>query len=283
MSTGDLVVGSDGELTLMVGRWAKDKLFYIKRYCDIFNTGMKGKWSVRTYIDLFAGPGKCLVETPKEEIEGSPLLALSCKVPFTHYFFNDIQPDVIKSLKTRVASYRSANVVYFSKDCNLVIEELLHKLPLGSLDFCFIDPFNWEISFNSIRTLTSERQMDLAVTFQVGGMKRVAHNPPQELLDFFPDRSWQQEYEKATAIGKLKGHILLEAYKSGLANLGYKEIRDYVLEKNTRGVPLYYLIFASKHQRGADFWDKIAGRSAAGQLRMPIVREDNVSSNDYYS
>ena len=273
MPTGDLVVGSDGELTLTVGRWAKDKLFYIKRYCDIFNTGMKEKWAVRTYIDLFAGPGKCLVETTKEEIEGSPLLALSCKVPFTHFFFNDIQPDVIKSLKTRVAFYRSANVVCFNKDCNLVVDELLQKLPPASLDFCFIDPFRWEISFNAIRKLTEKRRMDLAITFHVGSMKRVAHNPPQELLDFFPDRSWQQEYEKAAAMGKLKGHILLEAYKRGLANLEYKDIRDYVLEVNRRNVPLYYLIFASKHRRGADFWDKIAGRSEAGQLRMPMVRE----------
>lgn len=273
MPTGDLVVGSDGELTLTVGRWAKDKLFYIKRYCDIFNTGMKEKWAVRTYIDLFAGPGKCLVETTKEEIEGSPLLALSCKVPFTHFFFNDIQLDVIKSLKTRVAFYRSANVVCFNKDCNLVVDELLQKLPPASLDFCFIDPFRWEISFNAIRKLTEKRRMDLAITFHVGSMKRVAHNPPQELLDFFPDRSWQQEYEKAAAMGKLKGHILLEAYKRGLANLEYKDIRDYVLEVNRRNVPLYYLIFASKHRRGADFWDKIAGRSEAGQLRMPMVRE----------
>jgi len=273
MPTGESTIASDGQLAIKVGRWAKDKLFYIKRYCDIFNAGMKGKWTVRTYIDLFAGPGRCLVETTKEEIEGSPLLALSCKVPFTHHFFNDIQPDVIKSLKTRVLFYRSANVVYFNKDCNIVVDELLQKLPLRSLDFCFIDPFNWEISFNSVRKLTAERQMDLAVTFHVGGMKRVAHNPPQELLDFFPDRSWQQEYKKATETGKLKGRVLLDAYERGLKNLGYSAIKDYVLAINKRNVPLYYLIFASKHLRGADFWDKIAGRSAAGQLRMSIVIE----------
>lgn len=273
MPTGDLIVGSDGELTLVVGRWSKDKLFYIKRYCNIFNTGMKDKWSVRTYIDLFAGPGKCFVETTKEEIAGSPLLALSCKVPFTHYFFNDLQPDVIKALKTRAASYRPVNVVCFNKDCNLVMDELLQKLPPVSLDFCFIDPFRWEISFNAIQKITTERQMDLAVTFHVGGMKRVAHNPPQELLDFFPDLSWQQEYKKATETGKSTGRVLLDAYERGLENLGYRAIKDYVLAVNKTNVPLYYLIFASKHPRGADFWDKIAGRSEAGQLRMPMMRE----------
>jgi three-Cys-motif partner protein len=94
MTTGELIVASDGELALKVGHWAKEKLHYIRRHCQIFNTGMKRQWSTRTYIDLFAGPGICLVQTTREEINGSPLLALSCEVPFTHYFFNDVQPEL---------------------------------------------------------------------------------------------------------------------------------------------------------------------------------------------
>ena len=270
MATGELIVGSDGELTIKVGRWAKDKLFYIGRYCDIFNTAMKGKWAVRTYIDLFAGPGMCLVRGTKREINGSPLLALSCDVPFTHYFFNDAESDVIKSLKVRSSGYGSATIEYFSKDCNLVVDELLQKLPSNSLDFCFIDPFNWEISFDSVRKLTKKRRMDLAITFHIGSIKRVADKPPQELIDFFPDTSWRQEYEKAGEEGRLSGRVLLDAYERGLSNLGYKEIKDYVLMANKTNVPLYNLIFASKHERGAEFWDKIADRSETGQLRMRV-------------
>ena len=58
MATGDLIAGSDAKLVLKVGPWAKRKLHYINRYCEIFNAGMKNKWSIRTYIDLFAGPGR---------------------------------------------------------------------------------------------------------------------------------------------------------------------------------------------------------------------------------
>jgi len=231
---------------------------------------MKGKWAVRTYIDLFAGPGMCLVQGARKEINGSPLLALSCEVPFTHYFFNDADPDVIKSLKVRSASYSSVTKEYFSKDCNLVVDELLQKLPSHSLDFCFIDPFNWEISFNSVRKLTEKRRADLAITFHLGSIKRVADRPPQELINFFPDTDWQQEYQKAGEEGKLSGRVLLDAYERGLSSLGYKEIKDYVLMVNRTNVPLYYLVFASKHKRGAEFWDKIAGRSEAGQLRMVV-------------
>jgi len=273
MATGDLVVASDGKLAIEVGPWAKGKLYYISRYCYIFNMGMKDKWSIRTYIDLFAGPGTCAVEKTREEIPGSPIIALSCEVPFTHYFFNDLQSNVISALKTRATPYSSTNIVFLNRDCNLAVEELLQKLPSNSLDFCFIDPFNWEIKFNSIQKLTEKRRMDLAITFHIGNIKRVADKPPKELIDFFPDTRWKQEYEKAGEEGKLSGRVLLDAYGRGLRDLGYKEIKDYVLAVNTKRVPLYYLIFASKHPRGADFWDKIAGRSEAGQLRMPMVRE----------
>jgi len=270
MATGELVVGSDGELVIKVGRWAKEKLHYIRRYCHIFNMGMRGQWAIRAYIDLFAGPGMCLIQSTKQEINGSPLIALSCEVPFTHYFFNDVDRDTIKALRARAASCTSANVAYFNKDCNSVVEDLLNKLPSNSLDFCFVDPFKWEINFNSIRKLTEKRRMDIAITFHIGSIKRVADNPTKELMDFFPDPTWQQEYEKAGAEGKLTGRVLLNSYECGLSELGYIEIKDYVLMANRTNVPLYYLIFASKHKRGAEFWDKIAGRSESGQLRMNV-------------
>ena len=270
MPTGDFVIGADGRLVIKVGPWAKDKLFYIGRYCYIFNAGMKNKWPIRTYIDLFAGPGRCLIEGTKEEIDGSPLIALKCEVPFTHYFFNDIEPSLIESLQTRTESFNRPSISYFRRDCNGIVDELVQWLPSNSLFFCFIDPTNWQINFDSIRKLTEGRQMDLAVTFHVGAMKRTASNPPQDLLNFFPDSNWQHDYEEAERTHKSTGYVLLEAYKRGLSGLGYRAIKDYVLERNTRNVPLYYLIFASKHPKGAEFWDKIAGRSEAGQLRMAM-------------
>lgn len=273
MATGDVKVGSDGELVLKVGPWATDKLFYISHYCEIFNTGMKNKWPVRTYIDLFSGPGICLIEETNREINGSPLVALKSKVPFTHYFFNDILPANIQSLETRAKQLHSYNISYFHKNCNEVVDELISKLPPRSLDFCFVDPTNWQVKFDSIRKLTKKRQMDIAVTFHVGNMKRIAENPTQELLDFFPDASWQHEYEEAIKKRQQPtGRILLDAYERGLKNLGYSDsgIKDYVLETNSKKVPLYYLIFASKDPKGAQFWDKIAARSETGQIRMRI-------------
>ncbi|MFW6126215.1 MAG: hypothetical protein ACOC58_03835 [Chloroflexota bacterium] len=66
---------------MLAGAWAKDKLYYIERYCHIFNTGMKERWSTGSYIDLFAEPGKCVVEETGEEFDGSPLVSLTCSPP----------------------------------------------------------------------------------------------------------------------------------------------------------------------------------------------------------
>jgi three-Cys-motif partner protein len=270
VATGDLVIGTDGNLALTVGPWAREKLHYIGRYCEIFNTGMKNRWPIRAYIDLFAGPGLCRVWTTREEILGSPLLALKSTTPFTHYYFNDLHAETLHALEERVRQYKLPNVQYFNTDCNSAVDELLDKLPSDSLDFCFIDPFKWEIKFDSIRKLTENRRMDLAITFHVGNIKRVTEQPPPELLAFFPDDRWLEEYRKARRERKHTGRVLLDAYKRGLTSLGYEAIKDYILQVNTKNVPLYHLIFASKSPRGADFWDKIAARSEAGQYRMPI-------------
>jgi three-Cys-motif partner protein len=270
MATGELALGADGELVLKAGLWAIGKLYYIRRYCDIFNAAMKDKWPTRVYIDLFAGPGRCLIETTRKEIDGSPLVALGCKVPFTHYFFNDIGLPAVQSLERRTSSFGSVVINYFARDCNEVVQNLLPQLPPGSLDFCFIDPTSWQIKFDSIRSLTNGRRMDIAITFHVGSMKRVADNPPRELLDFFPDPSWQEEYKRSRTTGKALDQILLEAYKRGLEAIGYIDIRDFILMKNRRQVPLYHLIFASKHHRGGEFWAKISQRSETGQLRFAL-------------
>ncbi|MFZ5800074.1 MAG: hypothetical protein ACOY3D_01685 [Candidatus Omnitrophota bacterium] len=67
----------DGLIVRPSGIWIQQKYYYLKRYLDIFSKGMKNKWQGNlTYIDLFAGPGRCLVESLNQEEDGSPLIAL---------------------------------------------------------------------------------------------------------------------------------------------------------------------------------------------------------------
>lgn len=273
MPTGDLVLGSDGQVSIAAGPWAEDKLYYFRRYCNIFNTAMRYKWRSRAYIDLFSGPGKCLVEGTGEEIDGSPIVALTCRVPFTHYFFNDRDPAAIGALRARTQASYSVPIVFLCEDCNRVIDRLLEelaKLPeRETLSFCFIDPFNWEIEFQSIARLTQNKRMDLVITFHIGSMKRFADLPQDKLDRFFPDKTWREGYEDRRSRGdRAIGAYLLGVYKAGLQAIGYHHLDDKVFVTNSKEVPLYYLLYASKDSRGKDFWDKISAKQPSGQGRL---------------
>jgi len=96
----------DGLVARKSGRWVAEKLDYVRRYIDIFETSMKSKWSKRNYIDLFAGPGKDVLDTG-EILLGSPLLALVTKYRFTNYYFADIDPDNMVVLDNVVQPLRA--------------------------------------------------------------------------------------------------------------------------------------------------------------------------------
>src|SRR6266568_1499908 len=65
------------------GSWIAEKHEKLTYYAQMFATGMKptekkpDHWRHRIYLELFSGPGKCLVrETGKEEL-GSPLKVIN--------------------------------------------------------------------------------------------------------------------------------------------------------------------------------------------------------------
>jgi three-Cys-motif partner protein len=266
-SSHDWAVASDGLVAWRTGTWAKEKLFYLSRYFDIFNTGMRRKWSERVYVDLFCGAGRLFAGG--QEIEGSAVLALRSEVPFTRCFFNDLEPEAVEALKKRAEHIGGPTATYFSEDCNTVIARIRSVLPPSSLDLAFIDPSNWQIALDSIAALTASRRMDLVITFHVGGMKRAADFHPQSLDSFFGTGLWREAYQQSLRSGKREGsRALLDCYEEQLRKLGYSWVVDDVRITNSRHVGLYHLVFASKSGRGEDFWEKITARSVSGQLRL---------------
>ncbi len=221
--------GSDGLPLLIVGQQALDKHFFLGRYMEIFTIAMKAKWPERIYIDLFAGPGKCCLEGNVNEEYGSPLLALNTKYGFTRYFFNDREPVFAEALKTRCATYGDVSVTVLNEDCNAAAALVGGLLPPNAVCLTFVDPFNWEIRFDSLATLTSERAMDLVITFHSGNIKRAADYDPAALQDFFGDKQWKDRYDSARVSGTRQGtRVLLDCYESSLRRIGYPHIRDQI-------------------------------------------------------
>jgi three-Cys-motif partner protein len=266
-------LGTDGLPIRESGDWAKDKLYYVERYLYIFSGGMHKKWQGQLYyVDLFAGPGRCLIRKTEEEIDGSPLIAL--KFNFAKYFFFEADAECYKALSQRVeVRAPEKEVVLIDGDCNRKIDEA--KLPTGSLGIAFIDPTGIsQLSFDTVRKLTNDRQIDLIINFPEGmGIRMNLHQYSRKektaLNRFMGSARWQQRYQKSLTTFDQACRKIAQEYLENLRSLGYLAIdSDWIPVKTNQNVLLYYLLFASKHPRGNDFWRKIKRINPQGQREL---------------
>lgn len=265
---------SDGQPLLSIGPWAENKLHYLNYYASLFTSGMKKHWREIAFLDLFSGPGLCSLRTNSVKvIEGSPLIALSQKTAFSHYVFVDSDESHVKALKKRIREFAPASrKLPLHGDCNdpAVLEKIMQFIPGNALCLAFIDPFKWDIAFETIQTLTASRRVDIMLTFQTGGMQRGASYSPASLNRFFGDKGkWHEIY--TTALKGRKIRALLDYYRQRLSTLDYLE-QNYPSEVaivNSKNRPIYYMVFASKHPLGQDFWQKAIQRTAKGARKFP--------------
>jgi len=229
----------------------------------MFTTAMREKWKL-VYIDLFAGPGKCIVRGSQEEIDGSPLIALKSKYRFAKYIFVDNNPKAIEALRKRVEALElGVDAKYHVEDCNNAIDDVREELTSETLCLAFIDPTGLQIKWNSIKRLVAGRKIDMLFSFMYHmGIKRNIRkslNVRDSAIDYFlpPGFNWREFYEKSGRNPRATAMAILGHYIRGLNSLGYIEMsiqNDLIPITNTRGVYLYFLLFVSKHQLGVKFW-----------------------------
>lgn len=276
----------DGLFMRETGAWAAEKLDYLARYIDVFETAMRKKWPTRYYIDLLAGPGKNVVRDSGDVLLGSPLLALTTTYPFTGYFFADLTHENTTALQHRcAASPHAQRVDVRTGDCNDLVNDIVAHIKHDdwrSLNLAFLDPEGMELRWETVATLATVRRMDLIINYPEGGLNRYMHQafetPGQTNVDgFFGDRAWRKIYrEWQSRVSPLGIHRrLIDFYKGRLEQLGYAEIRqvdqfgDEPLIRNVKKrAPLYRLLFASKHPLGHNFWHKVTRRNVHGQARL---------------
>lgn len=242
----------------------------------IFNGGMKNLWKNRAFVDLLAGPGRCILKHSGEEFDGSPVRALKCDPPFTTVVLVESDPALFAALEARTAIY-APRVQLVAGDCNdpATIATIRKQIPFRALTLAFADMLGLDVTFESVRRLTSGRRIDLAITFQVSDLVRnvpqvLAGNADGARLDrFFGTGDWRRVVAAAEG-GALPtpaiGDALTDFYIQRLATLGYLHVAPlHRLMKNTANAPLYRVVLASKHATGADFFKKIAKYEYSGQ------------------
>ncbi len=274
--------GEDGFPLRCVGFWAKDKLYYLKRYMEVFNASMKGKWLKRAYIELFSGPGFGIIRKSGQIIKGSPLLAIEQATPFSRYVFVDINENALSALENRTKRIRpEADIIFISCDCNCAVDQIRAKIDSSYLALSFIDPTSMQAKFSTIKELTYDLKMDLIINFPLQALNRSYSYALQgygdKYDDFFGTNKWRPIL-KGYSDFRSVGAKLLDLYKSQLSSIGYGQINDLtdeqtsrsgeILVRGPRNIPLYYLVFAGKHKIAYKFWHEIQKIRSDNQRRL---------------
>lgn len=262
----------DGLETPTVGAWTKDKHHYLWRYIDIFTTGMKNSFELH-YVDLFAGTGIAKIED-SELLWGSPLLAAQARSKFHRLHLCERDPKKFGALQRRLEAFTQPippNLL--QGDANEHVASIAAAIPaMGTLSLAFLDPYGLHLNFETIRTLTANhRRVDLLIYFPdrvdiLRNFDRYAADAFDTNLDrFLGTDAWRNEL-KGIATNR-RGEVILKIYQDRLRSIGY-EFSDSVRISRRDDVPLYQLVFCSRHVLGAKFWKEIKKTEPDGQRQL---------------
>jgi len=262
-----------------VGDWTEEKLWFWNRYIDITTRAMVGhpKWpSGIVYVDLFSGPGICTCRDTGKRIPGSPLIAAHAPKPFFKIIVCEQDTALAEACEKRLFSSETESICrVFHADCNKVVKEIASEIPDRTLTLAFIDPTGLHAAFDTIRILAARGNVDLLVLFADGhdivrNVKQYFQQGNRSKLDLVmgPDSRWREAWEALPNRTSLATRRLFaDLYTSQLAkHLGYQVFGEKVMKAGN--TPIYRLIYASKHERGLEFWDKITKKDPSGQKRL---------------
>lgn len=265
----------DGLPVREVGAWSEDKLWFWHRYVQITTSAMVDKRAWKggvAYVDLFAGPGICLVKETGKRLPGSPLIAAHAAKPLSRIIACELDPTLALACNQRLKRSPAADrAVVLAGDCNALIEDVAMHIPSSALTLAFIDPESLHVRFESVRRLSQAGAVDLLIlfadAFDVVRNNRAYYleNPDSPLDRFLGTTSnWRVDWRHlGDHSGPKLRDMFLSVYQRQLRTLGYQ----YFGEERISGPsgPLYRLVYASKNDRGLDFWNKAKSKHRTGQ------------------
>lgn len=280
-----------------VGPWARDKLDALARYLEFYTKVLKNQPWRTLYVDAYAGGGRAVVragdrpparsadlfsDAPpidtdvRELIDGSPRIALGVTYPFDRYILVDSHPERVaelQALKTEFGDQRTINVLKATAADGIewvTRQAISRKTHRG---VAFLDPFGANLDWASVQKLAATGFFEVVVNFALSmAIQRMLPNSgdvPEAwalALDaYFGDRAWFDEvYERGGGLfagSNLEKRAdyserLLELYRTRLRT-AFGHVSTPRLIRNTRGTPLYYLIWAGPNKKGLEGADHI--------------------------
>ena len=268
----------DGLPVRCVGSWAKEKIYYLTRYFDIFATGMQNKFNLN-YIEICSGPGRCICRESQGEIDGTAL-AIVKHVSFQHIekaVFIDYSSEVVDTLNERFRKLgTSGKAKAFLGNYNDLdtLKNAFAELKLNSLNLVFIDPTDCGIPFSTIEFIAKKFAkvdfiLNVATYTDIGrNLKNIFERGYNDdkykafLGKNYANMSDKIDFSKMTSADARR--LFKDAYIENFKSIGFNYSR---LEK----IEHYYdLLFVSKSKKGLDFWEKISKIKPDNQRTLGI-------------
>lgn len=284
---------SDGK----VGPWAKEKLEALGQYLEFYTTALKQQYWLQgtAFVDGFAGPGLSPIRAKEKKVDGdtlfgpadkaqveflkgSPRVALDIGTPFSSYVFIERAADRIAELKKLESEYLGKrNIEIRQGDANAEILSWLKTHPVWKKHraVVFLDPFGMQLPWTTIEALAATGSIEVLINFPLDmaiqrTLTKSGKIPEawQKRLDtLFGSPDWRQlVYEQSedlfgarAAKRKDSGDRLLRWYRDRLKK-AFGHVSTARLIKNTRGSPLYHLIWAGPHKLGLKGAEYILGK-----------------------
>lgn len=266
----NILVDNDENYTPVVRAWSLEKYKLVGSYCDIFTSGMKGRWNQLIYIDLFSGAGYATIMETGKTYLSSALIAMSIPHPFTKYILCEEDPERFKALKNRVEkNFSHLDVALINGDSNQIVDQVYKSIPAyykgnTMLGFCFVDPYSLNLNFRTIETLGSKILMDFLIlqALHMDGNRNLTKylkDENEKIELYLGNKNWREDFHESCK-DSLANFVkfLADQYVNKMKSLGYlPEKNMHQIRSNENNLPLYYLAFFSKHLRGIDFYKRV--------------------------
>jgi three-Cys-motif partner protein len=199
--------------------------------------------------------------------------------PFTHHIFVDADSQCTSALSRRAAPLTTlaSSPIIITGDVNKMVGHVKKALPRYSkketvLSFCFVDPFDVSLNFDTIRAL-SAYQMDFLVLLALGvdlrrNLRRCYEaDSSTRIADFIDCPTWRTEFNGS---GERITRFVLRKFDTAMVRLGYlSSDQAHPVKVSGGGVLLYYLVYYSKHKLGPTFW-KSTLKAVTGQGELAL-------------
>ena len=251
----------DGLVCPEVGVWSKDKHHFLRRYIDICTKGMKN-WHTLHYVDLFASAGIERIKDVGTLEWGSALIAAQASPRFTQLHLCELKSDRLSALQKRLEQFPQPKAPQcICGDANEAVHQIISTIPTkNTLTLAFLDPYGLNIYYETVKALTADRKVDLMIYFpdavDIARNIELHEQKDDSRLDrFLGMTTWRDATKEKNPV--LQTEIIKNLYFGQMRKIGY-EFADAERIGRTDGIPLYQILFFSKHETGMDFWRKIA-------------------------